>query len=175
MENFKINNYEDAPENRADAWAVDESELQFDLSNLSGEKSSEQIVESEQGSENFADSHEQNLANNFEEIKDIYSKIEQSGRDSSSVFEKQNDDLKITYFDDYGANFENFRDREGYTARPNLHKTEEQLTQEVQQIKAQPRAVSLGQKIITLGKAIGFQLQKHNKKSAENVDFLLCL
>ena len=88
---------------------------------------------------------------------DILEKIEISGRDSSSVIQRQDHDENIIYLSHYQAKFASYEGRDGFIGRANQHQTQTQLDENIDQVKGSPREVSLGQKVSNIMKAVGLQ------------------
>ena len=149
MENFKINNF-DNQEREQNGFEEFET---LSLGYLNGEDrfSKEDRAEIEL-------SREKNSIENREQLLDIYDKIETSGRENSSVFDGRKEvESNVVYFENYGAGFETFGGRSDFTFRPNLEKTQDQLTEELELVKDQHRVVSFKQIISNSAQAIGLK------------------
>lgn len=149
MENFKINNYENQ-----DNGFEEFQTLSLEYLNHEIEFSPEQKHEIEQN-------HEKSKIENYEAVMDIFEKNQESGREISNIFdgarEAREEFSTSFYMEEYGANFERFGGREDYQIRPNLEKTQEELSKEITAAKAQVRNSNFSQKMATFGQALGFR------------------
>ena len=88
---------------------------------------------------------------------DILEEIEISGRDGSSVIQRQDYGEKIVYLSDYRAEFASYEGRDGFIMRADQHQTQAQLSEDIDRAKGLPRKVSFGQKLSNVMKAVGLQ------------------
>lgn len=143
MENFKINNFDNQEREQNGFEEFETLSLEY----LNGEDRAEIEL-----------SREKNSIENREQLLDIYDKIETSGRENSSVFDGRKEvESNIVYFENYGAGFETFGGRSDFAFRPNLEKTQDQLTEELELVKDQHRVVSFKQIISNSAQAIGLK------------------
>lgn len=146
MENFKINNYE-----RNNSFE--------EFQTLSLEHLNEEFEQSRRDGQEFEQNREQNIQDSRAEIMDIFERQKESGRDNHNLFENkiQESGLESELFEGYGASFVvNYFDREGYIARPNQHRTQKELRNEIESIKNEKRTVGFGQRASNFIRAIGF-------------------
>ncbi len=126
----------------------------FDLGALEAQSenlSNEQKAEIEQA-------HEQKEVESRREVLDIFSRFEEVDRESSSLeyFEAQAESHREdVYLEDYGASFTSYADRDGFTFRPDLAVSAQDLEESNAMRKATRRSKTVAQTSSQVGRALG--------------------
>ena len=126
----------------------------FDLGALEAQAenlSNEQKAEIEQA-------HEQKEAESRREVLDVFNRFEENDRESSSLeyFEAQAENQREDmYLEDYNASFASYADRDGFTFRPNLAESAQDLDESNTMRKAAKRSKTAAQTSSQIGRAFG--------------------
>ena len=128
----------------------------FDLDALEAqsELSKEQKVEIEQA-------HEQKEVKSRQEVLDAFNRFEENDRESSPLeyFEAQAEGHREdVYLEDYNASFASYDDQEGFTFRPNLAESAQNLEESNTMRKSAKRSSTLSQTSSQIGRALGHTL-----------------